>query len=95
MGIGRRQWPTPAGEFYVRERLRLKGGSGIYGVFAFGTSAYSVLSDWPGGGVVGIHGTNQPKLIPGRISHGCIRVRNRKVAKLERLMPIGTRLTIR
>ena len=24
------------------------------------------LSDWPGGGVIGIHGTNQPQLIPGR-----------------------------
>ena len=42
---------------------------------AFGTSAYSNLSDWPGGGVVGIHGPTA-RLIPGRPSHGCIRVRN-------------------
>ena len=47
---------------------------GSYGPWAFGTSAYSVLSDWPGGGVIGIHGTNQPHLIPGRPSHGCVRV---------------------
>jgi lipoprotein-anchoring transpeptidase ErfK/SrfK len=62
---------------------------------AFGTSAYSVLSDWPGGGVVGIHGTNQPGLLPGRVSHGCIRVPNAKIARLARLMPIGTPVRIR
>ena len=40
------------------------------------------LTDWPGGGVVGIHGTNQPELIPGRPSHGCIRVPNPHIAAL-------------
>ena len=43
----------------MRERLRNLNGDPLYGPWAFGTSAYSVLSDWPGGGVVGIHGTNQ------------------------------------
>jgi L,D-transpeptidase catalytic domain len=32
--------------------------------------------DWPGSGFVGLHGTDTPQLIPGRISHGCIRMRN-------------------
>jgi lipoprotein-anchoring transpeptidase ErfK/SrfK len=62
---------------------------------AFGSSDYSVLSDWPGGGIIGIHGTNEPLLIPGRPSHGCIRVRNRAVRRLWRLMPVGTPLVIR
>ena len=88
IGIGAPSTPTPAGRFYIRERL--KGGGGTYGPWAFGTSAYSVLSDWPGGGVIGIHGTNQPALIPGRVSHGCIRVRNTDINRLARLMPIGT-----
>ena len=48
------------------------------------------LTDWPGGGVVGIHGTNQPELIPGRPSHGCVRVPNGKITRLAKLMPIGT-----
>lgn len=61
----------------------------------FGTSDYSVLTDWPGGGVIGIHGTNQPALIPGRPSHGCIRVRNPELRELWDLMPIGTLLQIR
>ena len=67
----------------------------IYGSWAFGTSAYSALSDWPGGGVIGIHGTNQPWLIPGRPSHGCIRRRNRAIVRLVGLMSIGTPVQIR
>jgi lipoprotein-anchoring transpeptidase ErfK/SrfK len=94
VGVGQPQWPTPRGEFYITEKMT--GFSNpAYGPVAFGTSARSaVLTDWPGGGFVGIHGTNAPGLIPGRISHGCIRVRNAAVVRLARLLPIGTPLTI-
>ena len=92
VGVGAPATPTPRGRFYIRERLR--GTGGAYGPWAFGTSAYSTLSEWPGGGVVGIHGTNQPGLLPGRPSHGCIRVRNRDIRRLARLMPIGTPVRI-
>jgi len=94
VGIGKSGTPTPRGEFWIRERLKGLGNNGTYGPWAFGTSAYSNLSDWPGGGVVGIHGTNQPGLIPGRPSHGCIRVRNDKIRALARLMPVGTPLRV-
>lgn len=94
IGIGKRGTPTPAGNFYVREVLRNLNGSPIYGPWAFGTSAYSVLSDWPGGGVVGLHGTNQPSLIPGRPSHGCVRIPNPAIRRLVTLMPIGTPIEI-
>ncbi len=94
VGIGKSGTPTPRGQFWIRERLKGIGGSSVYGPWAFGTSAYSNLSDWPGGGVVGIHGTNQPGLIPGRPSHGCIRVRNDKIRRLAKLMPIGTPVSI-
>ncbi|MEA2125974.1 MAG: hypothetical protein QOI80_2756, partial [Solirubrobacteraceae bacterium] len=60
----------------------------------FGTSAYSSLSEWPGGGVIGIHGTNEPGLIPGRPSHGCIRVPNGAITRLVRLMRVGTPVRI-
>lgn len=95
IGVGAARTPTPRGSFYVRERLRNLGGGKVYGPWAFGTSAYSVLSDWPGGGVVGIHGTDAPELIPGRPSHGCVRVRNAAIRRLARLMPVGTPVTIR
>jgi L,D-transpeptidase catalytic domain len=90
VGIGAPATPTPDGRYWVRERLSNLGGSPAYGPFAFGTAAYSRLSDWPGGGVVGIHGTDQPGLIPGRPSHGCIRIPNAKILQLKRLMPVGT-----
>jgi hypothetical protein len=94
VAVGARGTPTPRGNFWVRERLRGLGDGTAYGPWAFGTSAYSNISDWPGGGVVGIHGTNQPELVPGRPSHGCVRVRNDKIRQLARLMPIGTPVRI-
>lgn len=94
VGIGKPGTPTPAGRFWVREKLRVRERNSLYGPWAIGTSAYSVLSDWPGGGVVGIHGTNQPHLIPGRPSHGCVRVRNAAIRRLVELMPIGTPVRI-
>ena len=94
VGVGKSEWPTPTGHFYVRERLT-RFASPFYGPLAFGTSARSsVLTDWPGGGFVGIHGTDEPELLPGRVSHGCIRLRNADILRLARLMPVGTPITI-
>jgi hypothetical protein len=94
VGIGKSYWPTPPGEYYIRDKLT-SFNNPFYGPIAFGTSARSpTLTDWPGGGYVGVHGTNEPQLIPGRISHGCIRMRNAAILALERLMPVGTPLTI-
>jgi hypothetical protein len=95
VGVGQPQSPTPRGEFYVRDKLT-DYASPFYGPVAFGTSARSaVLTDWPDGGFVGIHGTNAPQLIPGRVSHGCIRLRNADILRLAKLMPVGTPLTIK
>jgi hypothetical protein len=94
IGIGAPGTPTPAGRFYIRDRLT-RYASPFYGPIAFGTSAQSpTLTDWPAGGFVGIHGTNEPNLIPGRVSHGCIRLRNGDILRLARLLPVGTPLTI-
>lgn len=95
IGIGAAGTPTPAGRFWIREKLRVANPGGLYGPWAFGTAGYSVLSDWPGGGVIGIHGTDQPWLIPGRPSHGCIRVPNTAIRRLAGLMPTGTPVHIR
>jgi hypothetical protein len=94
IGVGKASTPTPAGRFWIRERLANLGGNSAYGPWAFGTAAYSKLSEWPGGGVIGMHGTNEPGLIPGRPSHGCIRVPNAAIRRLAKLMPIGTPLRI-
>ena len=94
VGVGQPGLPTPGGEFYVREKL---SGyySPAYGPRAFGLNARSAkLTDWLGGGFIGIHGTNEPGILPGRVSHGCVRMRNPAIMRLFRLMPLGTPVTI-
>ena len=94
VGVGKASTPTPGGKYWIREKL--KGFGPVYGPLAFGTGAYSsTLSDWPGGGVIGVHGTNEPNLVPGRPSHGCIRMHNKDILKLARLMKPGTPLLIK
>jgi hypothetical protein len=94
VGVGRPSLPTPPGHFYVREKLRAINGP-IYGPYALGTSAYAPsLTEWPGGGVVGIHGTNEPWLIPGYPSHGCMRLRNADITRLWHLVGVGTPIEI-
>jgi lipoprotein-anchoring transpeptidase ErfK/SrfK len=96
VGIGKPATPTPAGRFWIRERIKVGSRSSPYWPYALGTADYSTLSEWPGGGVVGIHGDwNQPQLIPGRPSHGCIRMHDRDVAWLARHVPVGTPLRVR
>jgi lipoprotein-anchoring transpeptidase ErfK/SrfK len=95
VGVGAPGWETPTGRFYVRNRLS-RYRSPAYGPVAFGTSARSpAATDWPAGGFVGIHGTDRPDLVPGRVSHGCIRMRNADIRALARRMPVGTPVVIR
>jgi hypothetical protein len=95
IGVGQAQTPTPSGNFYIRDKLVGFAPGTIYGPLAFGTSARSaVLTDWPQDGVIGIHGTNQPELLPGHVSHGCMRMRNGDILRLSKLLPVGTPLTI-
>jgi lipoprotein-anchoring transpeptidase ErfK/SrfK len=94
VGVGKGGTPTPRGAFFVdRKEGSIFGPA--YGPNVFFTTAFSSLPDWPGGGVVGIHGTNQPGLVPGRPSHGCIRLHNSDIRRLYRFMPVGTPLLIR
>jgi lipoprotein-anchoring transpeptidase ErfK/SrfK len=96
IGVGQSQWPTPKGQFYIRGLYKGYGGKGsFYGPLAYFTSATSdQLTDWPGGGLVGVHGTSQPGILPGRVSHGCVRLKNADILKLEKLMDVGTPVTI-
>ena len=94
IGVGRPSLPTPAGHYYVTEKLVVLD-SPAYGPYALGTSAYApTLSEWPGGGVVGIHGTDEPALIPGHPSHGCIRMRNADISALWHMIGPGTPIEI-
>jgi hypothetical protein len=94
VGIGTPSDPTPVGHFWIREEFPVRGDP-AYGPYAFGTSAYAPgLTDWPGGGVIGVHGTDQPGLVPGRPSHGCVRLKNADISRLSHLVPVGTPLLV-
>jgi L,D-transpeptidase catalytic domain len=94
VGVGKASTVTPPGHFYVMEKL-VTLDAPVYGPYALGTSAYApTLNEWPGGGVVGIHGTNEPQLIPGRPSHGCIRMRNGDIRRLWAMIALGTPIEI-
>jgi hypothetical protein len=96
VGIGAPATPTPAGHFWIREVFKLTDPASGYYPYAFGTSDYAAVSDWPRGGVVGIHGPYfAPESIPGRVSHGCIRLRVADDARLARYAKPGTPLLIR
>jgi lipoprotein-anchoring transpeptidase ErfK/SrfK len=103
--FGRRKWhgkvaigapgrETPVGHYYVAARF-VPYHDAFLGVFAVETSAYSKLTEWPGGGVVGIHGTSLPQLLGQAVSHGCVRVSNQTAAKMKSLAPLGTPIWIK
>jgi hypothetical protein len=94
IGVGKASTITPPGHFYVVEKL-ITLNDPEYGPYALGTSAYApTLSEWPGGGEVGVHGTDEPQLIPGRPSHGCVRMRNADITQLWSLIAVGTPIEI-
>ena len=96
VGIGAPTMPTPAGHFWIREKFKVDDPASGYYPYAFGTADYSTLTDWPRAGVVGIHGPFfAPSSIPGRVSHGCIRLRVSADARLAEYVGPGTPLLVR
>jgi L,D-transpeptidase catalytic domain len=95
VGVGKPSTPTPPGHFWIRERFQITQRSNPYWPYALGTADYSTLSEWPGGGVVGIHGDfGEPALIPGDPSHGCIRMHDPDIARLAPRVTLGTPVDI-
>ena len=94
VAIGAPGRETPIGHYFVAARF-VPYHDTFLGVFAVETSAYSKLTEWPGGGVVGIHGTSLPQLLGQAVSHGCVRVANSTALKLKRYAPLGTPIWIK
>jgi lipoprotein-anchoring transpeptidase ErfK/SrfK len=89
VAVGKPGAETPLGRnFYVQARFA--PDDPFFGPFVLETSAYSKLSEWPGGGLAGIHGTDRPDLLGQAVSHGCVRVSNAVDRSLARLAPLGT-----
>ncbi len=93
IAVGAPRMETPLGLYYAAARF-VPRGDPYLSVFAVETSGYSKLTEWPGGGVFGIHGTPEPWLLGKAVSHGCIRVSAQTARKLRRYVPLGTPIFI-
>jgi lipoprotein-anchoring transpeptidase ErfK/SrfK len=95
VGVGQAQYPTPLGHYFINQKLLPSSPGGPYGVLALGISAFQPkLANWPQGGPVAIHGTNQPALVGQPVSHGCLRMRNEDILRVSELVPSGSPVTI-
>ncbi|SEM93472.1 Lipoprotein-anchoring transpeptidase ErfK/SrfK [Mesobacillus persicus] len=83
IAVGRILHGTPTGTFIIINKAPNPGGP-------FGTMWMSLSKEH-----YGIHGTNDPSSIGKAVSKGCIRMYNRDVEELARLIPIGTAVVIR
>ena len=91
IGVGKGETPTPLGEYFVAIKMKTPNPDGVYGAQIMGLSGFSEkLTDWPGGGQVGVHGTNDPSTIGTDVSHGCIRLRNKDILELSNDVHLGT-----
>jgi hypothetical protein len=95
VAVGKPSTPTPPGHFWIREKIPIGDRASGYWPYALGTSDYSTLTEWPEGGVVGIHGPYyEASAIPGYISHGCIRLRTWDDGWLANHVGVGTPVRI-
>jgi lipoprotein-anchoring transpeptidase ErfK/SrfK len=95
VGIGAPDTPTTPGRFFVWAHLDPRDPTGPYGTYLLGLSGFSeVLTNWPGGGRMAIHGTADPTDRGNRVSYGCPRVYNPQMNRL-RGIPMGTTVLIR
>src|SRR5262245_11678069 len=94
VGVGTAATPTGTGSFYVWVKVHYASPYQPYGIAALGLSGFSpVLSEWPGGGRMAIHGTSSLTDLGNAVSHGCVRVYNDDLKRLLDV-PLGTPVRI-
>ncbi|MEK4425045.1 L,D-transpeptidase family protein [Solibacillus sp. FSL K6-1523] len=82
IAVGKMLTKTPLGNYIIVNKEPNPGGP-------FGTMWMSLSKEH-----YGIHGTNNPSSIGHAVSHGCIRMHNKDVEELARIVPIGTQVII-
>jgi lipoprotein-anchoring transpeptidase ErfK/SrfK len=94
--VGAAESPSPVGEFAVATRVTNPAHYRRGRVTPPG-KANPLGTRWIGLTVkgYGIHGTNVPRSIGEAASHGCIRMRNRDVEELFRMVAIGDKVDLR
>lgn len=82
VAIGRKQASTPLGNFTIINKVPNPGG--VYGSYWMGLSKPHY----------GIHGTNNPASIGKEVSLGCIRMHNKDILDLSKMVTVGTSVII-
>ena len=96
VAVGASVSPSPSGEFKVVNRIA-KPTYYHPGVVIPGGAGNPIGTRWLGLNRkgYGIHGTNEPRSIGKAASHGCIRLRNRDMEQLFRMVSVGDTVLIR
>lgn len=106
VALGRRDWPTPLGEFTViakeenptwdvppsiQEEMRREGRPVVQRVPPGPSNPLGAF--WLGLSLesIGVHGTNAPLSIFRHATHGCVRMHPDDIASLYPLVPVGAR----
>ncbi|NMM64023.1 L,D-transpeptidase [Clostridium sp. P21] len=84
VAVGKPSTPTPKGNFKVINKAVNPGGP--FGARWIGLNAPN--------GDYGIHGTNNPSSIGKNVSNGCVRMYNKDVIEVFKLVIIGTLVSI-
>lgn len=95
-GIGEQSYKTPAGDYTIetkQENPRWYKPTG--GIVEPGDPENALGTRWMGiGSSLGVHGTNKPETIGHPKSAGCIRMYNKDVEELYKIVRLGSTLTI-
>ena len=100
IAIGKKGWETPTGEWQVMEKIKnpawtsFKTGEVLApgGENPLGSRWIGFWTD--GQDTIGFHGTPNLKSIGTAASHGCVRMFNRDVKALYRIVKVGTTVTV-
>lgn len=87
---------TPIGEFEIINRIVNPTWYAPDGVYPYGDPKNILGTRWMGINEpsYGIHGTTEPELIGKYVSAGCIRMYNKDVEELFKIVPVGTKVSI-
>lgn len=100
VAIGKKGWETPTGEWQVMEKIKNPAWTSFKTGEVFPAGVENPLgSRWigfwtDGKDVIGFHGTPNIKSIGTAASHGCVRMLNRDVKAMFRIVKVGTTVKV-
>jgi lipoprotein-anchoring transpeptidase ErfK/SrfK len=100
IAIGKKGWETPTGEWQVLEKIKNPSWTSFKTGQVFSSRVENVLGArwigfWTDGrDVIGFHGTSNLKSIGTAASHGCVRMYNRDVKALYKMVKVGTSVKV-